>query len=45
MMIALGILALVIAAMIGAMLIVNNNREKADKVADKAEAILEVLRK
>ena len=45
MIIAVGILALVIAAMIGAMLIVNNNREKADKVADKAEAIIDILKK
>jgi len=45
MMIIVGLLGLVIAAMIGAMLIINNNREKADKVADKAEAILEVLKK
>ena len=44
MMIVVGLLALVVAAMIGAMLIVNNNREKADKVADKAEKIIDVLK-
>ena len=45
MIITAGILILVIAAMIGGMLIVKNNREKADMVGDKAAAILEVLKK
>lgn len=45
MIIAIGIVAVLVAAMIGGMLIFRNNREKAEKVVDKSEAILDILKK
>jgi len=45
MIIAACFLIFVVAACICGMLVARNNREKVDTVADKAEAILEVLKK
>jgi hypothetical protein len=44
MMIALGIMVAILA-LVGGMLIYRNNRERADKVVDKSEAILDILKK
>ena len=45
MMIMIGIGIVVIVAFVGGALFFRNNREKADVVVDKSEAILDIIKK